>query len=187
MDLDMSVDLVRLSKTVSHALRHEPEAYGIALDANGWAGVDELLAAIGRAVPKLAGATEADLRQILATSDKQRFEIADGRVRARYGHSLVQQIEHPETESVPAVLYHGTPVQSAEVVARDGLRPMARQRVHLSGTVELAARVGARRGRPVVFAIDTARARAEGVRFSRVDDDVFLADRIPGALRRIEG
>jgi putative RNA 2'-phosphotransferase len=181
-------DLTRLSKTISHALRHEPEAYGVKLDAEGWVEVDVLLAAIGHVAPKLAGATIDDLRAILATSDKQRFEIDDGRVRARYGHSLAQPITHPEADDVPAVLFHGTPERTAAVVAREGLAPMSRQQVHLSGSVELATRVGARRGEPVVFAIDTAAARAQGVRFAKVDDDVYLADRIPPeALTRIGG
>jgi len=29
-------NLIRLSKTISHALRHKPEEYGLILDAEGW-------------------------------------------------------------------------------------------------------------------------------------------------------
>jgi putative RNA 2'-phosphotransferase len=34
---------VRISKLMSLALRHDPGALGIALDANGWTDVDTLL------------------------------------------------------------------------------------------------------------------------------------------------
>ncbi|MFW8745122.1 RNA 2'-phosphotransferase [Mesorhizobium japonicum] len=177
-------DPTRLSKTISHALRHEPETYGVTLDADGWTGLDDLLAAIGAQVPALAGATLDDVQHILATSDKQRWEIEGGRIRASYGHSIAQPIAYPEADVVPTTLYHGTPERSADVVAREGLKPMSRQKVHLSATVELAARVGSRRGAPVV--IDTGAARAAGSRFSRVDDDVYVADVIPPtALHRL--
>ena len=36
-------EYTRLSRTIAHALRHAPEQYGIALDAEGWTGLDVLL------------------------------------------------------------------------------------------------------------------------------------------------
>ena len=40
-------DLRDLSKLVSHALRHEPAAYGLKLDADGWVALDAFIAAAG--------------------------------------------------------------------------------------------------------------------------------------------
>lgn len=173
------MDLVKLSRTMSHALRHAPEEYGLELDAGGWVVASELFAAIGRQVPELTGATLADVERILATSEKARFEVDGSRVRARYGHSLADRIEHEQAEDVPTVLFHGTSERSVESILRDGLRPGRRQYVHLSGTPQLARSVGSRHGTPVVLRIDTSAAIADGVAFSRVDADVYLADRIP--------
>src|SRR5947209_10411353 len=38
-------NLTRLSKTISHALRHKPADYGLTLDSEGWVPVPALLAA----------------------------------------------------------------------------------------------------------------------------------------------
>ena len=46
---------VRLSKTMSVALRHDPDSFGIELDKEGWVDVDKLLDAnisAGRTSPK---------------------------------------------------------------------------------------------------------------------------------------
>jgi putative RNA 2'-phosphotransferase len=37
------VDYERLSRTVSHALRHAPEQYNIELDEEGWTSTESLL------------------------------------------------------------------------------------------------------------------------------------------------
>lgn len=39
-------DHERLGRTVAHALRHAPEAYGLELDSAGWADLEVLLAAL---------------------------------------------------------------------------------------------------------------------------------------------
>ena len=48
------------------------------------------------------------------------------------------------------------PESLANVLFREGLRPMARHDVHLSASVETAVRVGSRRGKPVVLVVDAA-------------------------------
>jgi putative RNA 2'-phosphotransferase len=179
-------DLVSLSRTVSHALRHEPETYGLTLDSDGWVDVDELLAGIGRKKPALAGASERQLHDILATSEKTRFEIRDGRVRARYGHSVAQKIEHQPVDDPPAILFHGTARRNEASIRAKGLLPSGRQFVHLSGDRALAVKVGRRHGDPIVFVVDTVVARAAGIQFFIVDDDVYLAETIPPAALRLE-
>jgi RNA:NAD 2'-phosphotransferase (TPT1/KptA family) len=44
-------DSLKLSKTLSHLLRHEPEVYGLSLAAEGWVQVDALLRALAARVP----------------------------------------------------------------------------------------------------------------------------------------
>ena len=183
---DFTGDLVALSRTVSHALRHDPGAYGVALDAEGWVGIDQLLAAIGIKKKQLAGATEQQLRDILATSAKTRFELRDGRVRARYGHSIEKRIEHQRVDEPPAILFHGTARRNEASIRAKGLLPSGRQYVHLSGDRALAVQVGRRHGDPIVFAVDTVAARAHGIQFFIVDDDVYLAATIPPAALSLD-
>ncbi len=82
------MDYKRLSKTISHALRHRPEVYGLELDAEGWTPVDDLLAALRTRRPVWRNLSDADLDEMMAQADKQRFEKRDARIRAFYGHSM---------------------------------------------------------------------------------------------------
>jgi putative RNA 2'-phosphotransferase len=56
---------------------------------------------------------------------------------------------------------------------------MSRHHVHLSADAETARRVGARRGRPVVFAVDAARMAAAGHEFYVSANGVWLAESVP--------
>jgi putative RNA 2'-phosphotransferase len=40
--------ILATSKLLSYVLRHRPDSVGLALDAHGWADVDELLACLAR-------------------------------------------------------------------------------------------------------------------------------------------
>lgn len=163
---------------MAHALRHAPEQYGLTLDAQGWTAVSDLLIGL-RQQRRWRTVTEADLEAVLALPGKRRYEMANGRIRALYGHSIPAKIEKaPATP--PPVLYHGTPPGTADIILREGLKSMNRQYVHLSVDVETAVRVGKRRAaRPVVLRINAKRAAAAGVRFYEGHEQVWLADAIP--------
>jgi hypothetical protein len=77
-----------LSRTISHALRHDPAAYGLQLDAEGWAQLDDLIAALRRVKPGWGALDRDDLAQMMAIATKQRHEIVGDRIRAVYGHSV---------------------------------------------------------------------------------------------------
>ena len=81
------MDHVRISKLLALALRHEPTALGLSLDARGWASVDDVLRGLG---DRGLTISEEELEQVVAASDKQRFALsADGaRIRANQGHSV---------------------------------------------------------------------------------------------------
>ena len=168
--------LIRLSKLLSLMLRHQPEQFGIILDPEGYADLREVLAAIQAQVPD---ATETDLRDIVATleTDKQRFSIVDGEIRANYGHSLVDRIRH-QPAAPPPILWHGTNEAALPAIATRGILPMKRQYVHLTTDERLAMRVGSRHGAAHTLRIDAARAHAEGTVFYRANDTFWLADEI---------
>jgi putative RNA 2'-phosphotransferase len=173
------INYERLSKTISHALRHHPEEYALELDAEGWVTVADLLTALSARRSTWRDLSEDDLVEMMARADKQRFEMADGKIRAYYGHSVPDRIEKPPCEP-PESLYHGTNPGALDAILAEGLKPMARQYVHLSTDEETARRVAGRRtGEPVILEIRALDAFRDGVRFYLGNDDVWLADPIP--------
>ena len=177
----MTVSLTELSKTVSHALRHEPWLYELELDGEGWVPVDQLLDGLHGLGDKWAGVDRATLERMVAESSKARHELRGDRIRALYGHSVPGRIDRLPARP-PDVLYHGTSPAVLNLVLDQGLKPMGRQYVHLSPDRETAVQVGLRKARPcVVLRVDAARAWADGVPFYRGNDQVWLADAVPAA------
>ena len=167
----------RLSKLLSRVLRHDPGLLGIELDAGGWVPVEELLTALrahGRPVSR------AELEQVVADNDKQRFTIdpVTDRIRANQGHSV--QVDLGLVARIPPDrLLHGTSEDRIEAILRDGLHRAGRHAVHLSVDEDTARRVGARHGRPRVLVVDAARMHADGHAFTRSDNGVWLVQDVP--------
>jgi putative RNA 2'-phosphotransferase len=175
--------LVKVSKYLSKHLRHEPERLGLTLAAGGWVEVEALLqACAGSQFP----VSRAELDEVVATSDKRRFSFdATGtRIRANQGHSTDVDLQL-EPAAPPPILYHGTALRNCDSVKNRGLHKMARHHVHLSATIEAARTVGARRGTPVVFAVDAAKMAADGFVFYCSANGVWLADHVPPAYLRM--
>ncbi|WP_406287742.1 RNA 2'-phosphotransferase [Embleya sp. NBC_00896] len=171
------MNTVKISKYLSRHLRHQPERLGITLDDAGWVDVDVLLAACDARGFAL---TRATLDRVVAENDKKRFAFsADGtRIRASQGHTVAVDLDLVEVPP-PAVLYHGTNPASVAAILAEGLKPMSRHDVHLSADTETARRVGARRGRPVVFVVRAERMAAAGFVFRRSDNGVWLIPAVP--------
>lgn len=116
---------------------------------------------------------------MIARSEKRRYEMRDGRIRALYGHSLAGKLARTPAEP-PAILYHGTSARTVPAILAQGLMSMARQYVHLSVDVAAARQVGARKeGQTVVLEIRAGEAYQSGVAFYRGNEMVWLADFIP--------
>ena len=96
----------RLGKEVSYALRHNPMAYGLNLDENGFCLIEDLLNAINEKNNYNRIIVKTDLEEMMSKATKKRFEIVNDKIRALYGHSFNKLIIHEEV-SVPNVLYHG--------------------------------------------------------------------------------
>lgn len=178
----MARDLTRLSRVLSHALRHEPWLYELELDDAGWTDIGPVLAAMRRQPWAWPDLGEQDLVEMIRTGSKQRHEIAGSRIRALYGHSVPGRL-HRTPAAPPALLFHGTSPSAAGRIAREGLRPMRRQYVHLSVDRETAQLVGARKAAaPIILAVRAADAAAAGIRFYAGNDKVWLADHVPAAF-----
>lgn len=170
---------INLSKFMSKILRHSPEQFGLSLaPADGSCTLDELLSVL-RKEARWSDLTTADIVQVVKNCEKQRYEITDDRIRARYGHSH-DKVSYPAAVP-PAALYHGTNAQAAPAILSEGLRPMKRQYVHLSEGLHFATLAGKRRGELVILQIDTVQAISRGVVFYYAGNEVWLADEVPAS------
>ena len=166
-----------ISKYLSLVLRHNPAAAGITLDAEGWVGVDDLLAGAARHGHSF---TRAELEEVVQTNEKQRFIFSpDGqRIRANQGHSVSVDLGlTPKTP--PDVLYHGTVERFLSSIMEKGLDKRSRQHVHLSLDIVTATRVGSRRGEPVILKIAAANMHSDGFHFYCSANGVWLTNRVP--------
>lgn len=168
---------VKVSKFLSLVLRHRPEKIGLTLDDAGWAAIDELIQRSAAAGHRL---NRRLIEEVVATNDKKRFAISpDGRfIRASQGHSVRVDLGL-QPVSPPPVLFHGTATRFLDAILRQGLRPGSRQHVHLSADVVTARRVGQRHGSPVILTVDAAAMHADGHRFYRSENGVWLTDTVP--------
>jgi putative RNA 2'-phosphotransferase len=177
-DRTTNMNKIKLSKTLSHALRHEPWLYELELDDEGWTDIEAVLAAI-RERPEWSAVAAEDVIELNQRADKRRFEIEGHRIRALYGHSIPGKLKRlPATP--PEILYHGTNPQFVTKIRADGLKPMRRQFVHLSVDRETAVEVGRRKSQqPVIMRIQATLAHQSGIAFYVGNDKVWLADFVP--------
>jgi putative RNA 2'-phosphotransferase len=168
---------VRVSKYLSLILRHKPGAAGVSLDSEGWVAIDDLIAGAARHGIFLS---RAELDEVVRKNDKQRFAYSDDgrRIRASQGHSIDVDLGLLPL-APPAVLYHGTVERFLPSIMADGIKKRSRQQVHLSADAATAARVGSRRGRPVILTIAAGAMHSAGFRFYLSDNNVWLTDEVP--------
>lgn len=174
-----------ISKKMSYCLRHNPQKYGLKLDEYGFVDLQEFLNAMNKMhhfQPKL---TEMKVREIINSSDKQRFEIKNDKICALYGHSIPQIIKRRKA-TPPDVLYHGTAHRFLASIQKEGLLPMGRQYVHLSTDVAMAESVGKRRdNHPVILIVNAKKAHEDGVEFFVGNDEVWLCDQMPSQYLKV--
>jgi putative RNA 2'-phosphotransferase len=70
-------------------------------------------------------------------------------------------------------------VRNVEAILAEGLHRGSRHDVHLSPDIQTARRVGARRGRCAVLAVDAAAMHSDGHRFSVSGNGVWLTRQVP--------
>lgn len=171
------IDYNKLSKVVSHALRHEPKNYGLILGKDGWVPLDSLLSGLKK-INWLNEVKEEDISLMIELSEKKRHELKEGMIRALYGHSAEVELAYIEN-TPPTKLYHGTSKSSLPLIMAEGLKPMKRQYVHLSLNKNLAYEVGRRKDKePVILKIDAEKAFTDGVKFYFADN-IWLAEFVP--------
>jgi putative RNA 2'-phosphotransferase len=160
-----------VSKFLSYVLRHNPDKIGLALDANGWANVSELL--------EKAHLDMSTLQKVVATNDKKRFSFNEDetKIRANQGHSISIDLNLQPKEP-PEFLYHGTAARFLDSIMKQGLVKGNRQHVHLSLNVQTATKVGQRHGNPVVLKVLSKKMHEAGYIFYLSDNGVWLTDHV---------
>ena len=150
-----------LSRRMTHALRHDPLSYGLIPGLKGEVKVYELADALGVSV--------GTIYEIHDRDPKGRFVVEGADIRAAQGHSIdIDPVGAPSC--APLFLWHGTWASNIDDILAQGLLPMERTHVHLSGHREIARTRG-----NVVLRIPSA--GVEGLVMAA--NGVWLTKRVP--------
>jgi len=188
--------VTQISKQLTQLLRHSGRAQGLQIRSDGFAPLRDVL---NHASLVKLKATEHIVREIVRTSDKQRFGlIAEDNqlmIRANQGHSMdgINMDElcgSPIYELRPGeVCCHGTYERHLQSIIKDGLKAGGnmgqahRKDVHFSvkrpGETVVS---GMRQSCQVVVYLDLPRAARDGLRFYRSENDVILCAGISGTI-----
>ncbi|KAM9795660.1 tRNA 2'-phosphotransferase 1 [Neosynchiropus ocellatus] len=173
---------VRLSKSLSYALRHGANQMGLHLSTDGFLYVDDLLAH-----PQFRSYTLEDVQRVVATNDKQRFKLSphaqDGRlqIRANQGHTV--QVKDLELKPVlasspdcPAEAIHGSYMRHWTSIQQRGLSRMRRTHIHLAPGLpgEDGVISGMRRDCNLAVFVDVPKALKDGIEFFWSENQVLL-------------
>jgi len=171
----------QLGRLVAGGLRHFPGDLGLEMDSHGWVDLIKL-GDVVRSRHRWAG---KELVVALVMSDpKERYEISGDKVRARYGHSVDVELDHPGNTLLK--LYYGASEEEADRILEIGLKAASQRYVHLSTTPEKAWHVATfRTGNPRVIQADAAAAQGEGVMMMTVNEDIVISDTIPAKFLSI--
>jgi putative RNA 2'-phosphotransferase len=158
---------LEISKTMSYALRHNPQQYNLELDKNGAVDLNTFLEALKLKEKKCKDLTIEQIENIVKNCPKQRYIIEDGKIRARGGHNANLGFRVNKEIVIPSdILYHGTSPESVYAILKEGLKPMQRQNANMSADIETAINVGKRKCKePVILIIDAKQAYQDGIEF----------------------
>ncbi|MHA1298331.1 MAG: RNA 2'-phosphotransferase [Candidatus Helarchaeota archaeon] len=168
---------VKISKYMSYILRHNPKQ--LELDEKGYTNLEDFLNLVQSRFKSY------DKKEIFEIAEEnERYEIAANKIRAIYGHSI--DIKYKLEQAVIEKLYHGTTKKAADKILKEGLKPMNRQKVHLSIDVPAATRVGKRKTpNPTILIIEAGTAIKEGIVIEKASEKVYLSDFIPPKFIKI--
>ncbi|WMW21780.1 RNA 2'-phosphotransferase [Methanolobus mangrovi] len=167
----------RLGRFISGALRHFPGDVGIEMDSLGWVELGQLCDIMKK---RYKWGTMERLISLVESDKKGRYEIDDGFIRARYGHSVDVDLisDYPENE-LP-YLYYGVSQEEADMLLDNGIYPIRQCYVHLSTSFEKSKEAASvHTDNPVIMEIDANAAQQDGVDIVTVNADIVLARGIP--------
>ncbi|KAB5571422.1 hypothetical protein PHYPO_G00224800 [Pangasianodon hypophthalmus] len=173
---------VRLSKSLSYALRHGAAKMGLNMGSDGFILVDELLAH-----GQFRSFSLEDIERVVATNDKQRFKLQSHpengclQIRANQGHTV--QVEDLELTAVvldapdcPREAVHGSYMKHWPSIRSRGLCRMNRSHIHLAPGLPGEGQVisGMRHNCDLAVYINVPKAIADGIEFYWSENKVLL-------------
>lgn len=166
----MNRDLQSKSRKLSYLLRHNPEE--LSMNKNGYVLVLDILSKLDISLQ--------NLETIVEENDKKRFSFNKNRdsLRASQGHSVTVDLGL-KSQVPPVVLYHGTVESALKGIFKDGLKRVKRHAVHLSHETVTATKVGSRRGDAIILEIDSKKMYADGIKFYKSENGVWLVEEVP--------
>jgi len=165
----------KLGRFVSGALRHFPESAGVEMDECGWVNLNALYEIMKRRYRWLK---KEHLYALVESDEKGRYEISEGWIRARYGHSVNIDLDYEESDS--PYVYYGASPEEVDVLMENGIFPIKQRYVHLSTSLEKATEVAlVHTESPVILQVDAREARKDGISFKVATDYIVLSERIP--------
>ena len=170
-------NLTRKGIRLSWLLRHDSKSFNKGLiDEYGWRCVDEIVNGYGF--------SEALIKEIVTTNNKQRYEFNSDntKIRARQGHSIPVDVELRVATDITKnrpFLWHGTSNRFIEDIKAQGLVPGSRLYVHLSDDKETALKVGQRHGGiTYVICIDAYQMVLDGKKIYKSNNGVYNVDMV---------
>ena len=169
------MNLKKVSITISYALRHNPTEFGLTLDEYGFCSINDLLKGLEK---NKRGITIEQLKEIVNSDSKGRYEIKGDMIRAVYGHSA-KKITKENVQS-PKILYHGTTPWAWKKIQFEGLTKQNREFVNTSEDIPTAIAVGKRRtDSPILIEIKALEAFNSGIKFHKENKGIWSSEDIP--------
>ncbi|KAI0832015.1 KptA family-domain-containing protein [Trametes gibbosa] len=178
---------VRTSKTLSWILRHGSQSEGLAMRADGYVRVNDLLQR-----PKMGELTLGSLQEIVKSDAKGRYSLLletdpNGGdevwwIRANQGHSMKAVVLDYEpiksvTDIPTGIAVHGTTKRAWESIKNQGLSKMSRNHIHLAqGVVGSGVISGMRKSSQIFIYVDVQKAIDAGIKFYISANGVVLTD-----------
>jgi len=167
-------------------LRHGTASHRFDVDPYGWVSIRTLLEAINKQALKLQLWRDwrpSDLlnQERLNGGERIRVDVERERVRVLYGHScpdVCAGIRQPP----PPELFHGASATDADLIVRNGLRPMSRTLVHLTSDLDYATAVASKHSSPMVLRIDSSAASNANVQFWKCNSHVWQCSSVPASF-----
>ncbi|XP_053487031.1 tRNA 2'-phosphotransferase 1 [Ictalurus furcatus] len=178
---DESRDM-RLSRSLTYALRHGAAKLGLNMGSDGFIFVDELLSH-----GQFSSFSPEDVERVVAMDDKQRFKLQvhpeNGRlqIRANQGHTVqVQDLELTavvlDAPDCPQEAVHGSYMKHWPSIRSRGLCRMDRTHIHLAPGLPGEGQVisGMRHNCDLAVYINVHKALADGIEFYWSENKVLL-------------
>ena len=177
----------KLSKFLTLILRHQPEILGLNLDNEGFlsCSITDLALKIAEQKDRLDWVTVEDIKAVVDTDPKGRYEISDNSIRATYGHSIkLNPLEFPDdVEDLPEFVYYAGNNHEVGTMLRLGLIASDRRDrnyLHLSVNIKDAYSVAKNYTRyPKLIRITIHDAANSNIKFKKVSPFIVISEEVP--------